>query len=205
MLFVWGKRSYGAVEKVDDVAVKTVFGHLWYLPLFPMASYYVNLKTDAAYQLHRINWRSVLCGYLRVWMPVLIALTLIANMNALSQGVGAGSLLFLMLTAGALAASYVYDRKRVDPLDARLRLLMARHFGVALDPYACSVSPQAEIDAKMRAASSLPLDGAWYRAVLKDLFADRDSVELALLRARCERQDKALQQTVLEKLAAGAV
>ena len=44
MLCIWGKRSYGSVQSVGNTSVKTVFGHFWYLPLFPMASYYVAAK-----------------------------------------------------------------------------------------------------------------------------------------------------------------
>ncbi len=201
MIFVWGKRSYGAVNKVGDVAVKTMFGHLWYLPLFPMTSFYVDTKTDAAFELNRINWRSVLCGYIRVWAPVVLVFAGFEFMRPNDDG-GAHvlSALLMFATAAAIIASYVLDKKMVDAQTVQVRQLMERHFGLALDPYECASSLQREIDAKMRETSATQLDESWYKRTLNDAFSPADKVELALLRARCDQHDKELQKTALQKL-----
>ena len=201
MIFVWGKRSYGAVDKVGNVAVKTVFGHLWYLPLFPMTSYYVDTKTDAAFELNSINWRSVLCGYIRVWAPLVLIGSLFGFQEADGNGkIFSGVLMFA--AAAAVIASYVLDKKIVDAQAVQVSHLMERHFGVALDPYRCATSLQNEIDAKMRQTSPQNLEESWYKRTLADLFSPSENVELALLRARCDQHDKPLQQTALQKLPA---
>lgn len=205
MLLIWGKRSYGAVNKVGSTSVKTVFGHFWYLPLFPMTSYYVDSDNDGAFELNSINWRSVLCGYVRVWAPVILVFSYFAfsgNDAETESKVISGLLMFAAVAA--VIASYLLDKKIVNPQDVQVRNLMARHFGVAVDPYACATSLQMEIDEKMRGASAVHLDESWYKRTLDDAFSPAESVELALLRARCDQHDKALQQTALQKLTAPA-
>ena len=76
MIFIWGKRSYGAVDRVGNAAIKTVFGHFWYLPLFPVASYYVDLKNNAVFELNRVHKLSALFGYLRPWLVVIFVFLL---------------------------------------------------------------------------------------------------------------------------------
>ena len=201
MFFVWGKRTYGAVDKVGNIAVKTVFGHLWYLPLFPMTSYYVHTKTDAAFELNSINWRSVLCGYVRVWGPLVLLVSLFGFQEAEGNGKLMSGLLIFAAVA-AMIASYVLDKKIVDAQAVQVRHLMERHFGVALDPYQCAASLHNEIDAKMRQTSPQNLEESWYERTLADLFSPAENVELALLRARCDQHDKPLQQTALQKLPA---
>jgi hypothetical protein len=205
MLLIWGKRSYGAVSKVGTISVKTVFGHFWYLPLFPMTSYYVDSSNDGAFELNSINWRSVLCGYVRVWAPVALVFSCFAFSGddvETESKVISGLLMFAAVAA--FIASYVLDRKLVNPQDVQVRKLMARHFGVAVDPYACATSLQMEIDERMRAGSAMQLDDAWYKRALDDAFSPAENVELALLRARCDQHDRPLQQTALQKLTAPA-
>jgi hypothetical protein len=204
MIFIWGKRTYGAVNKVGNVAVKTTFGHLWYLPLFPMTSYYIDTKTDAAFELNSINWRSVLCGYVRVWAPLalLIALAMFQKPDEDGSRILPGLVMFA--AAAAIIASYVLDKKMVDAQAVQVRNMMDRHFGVAVDPYRCASSLQMEIDERMRSTSGEHLDESWYKRALGDHFSPAEKTELALLRARCDQHDKALQQTALQKLPATA-
>lgn len=204
-MLVWGKRSYGAVNKVGNISVKTVFGHIWFLPLFPMTSYYVDSRNDGAFELNSINWRSVACGYVRMWAPVLLVFSFFAYSGdevETSTRIISGLLMFA--AAAAIIASYVLDKKLVNPHDVQVRKLMDRHFGVALDPYVCATSLQMEIDAKMRGWSTTELDESWYKRTLGDAFSPAENVELALLRARCDQHDKPLQQTALQKLTAPA-
>ncbi|MQA23750.1 hypothetical protein [Rugamonas rivuli] len=201
MLFIWGKRSYGSVQSVGNTSVKTVFGHFWYLPLFPMASYYVESNSKACYKLNGFNWRSVLFGYLRVWLPLIAAIALFMTYA------GDGSLLVGAVAALCIAAfvsTYIYDKKSREQDVAKLREMMQRHFGVAIDPYACLDNLQAEIDQKSQAGTTESLEANWYKSAIKDAFASKQTQELALLRARCDQQDQPLQQQVLEKVARAA-
>lgn len=200
MLFIWGKRNYGAVERVGNISVQTRFGHLWFLPLFPTASYYVDAKGKAAWQLKRINWRSVAFGYARVWLPVVaVVALLIARAEDSSSGTLTAAIIGVLALA-AVAATYWYERRPLAPGTAQPRLLMERHFGVALDPYHCRESLHESIDSKRQAVSTDALQPAWYKQEMQDLFIDRATLELALLRARCDGADTALQQQALEKM-----
>lgn len=198
MIFIWGKRSYGSVDRVGNAAIKTVFGHFWYLPLFPVASYYVNLKNNAVFELNRVHKLSALFGYLRPWLMVIFVFLLVnyhASVNQVTPGMLAMALMLLVFIA-----SYLLDKKMRDPQVGKLRNLMERHFGVALDPHACMVSLQIEINEKMQETSTGQLDDSWHTQVLKDPFADKHSVELAMLRARCDQHDKPLQKLVFDNL-----
>lgn len=198
MLFIWGKRSYGSVDRVGNAAIKTVFGHFWYLPLFPMTSYYVDLKSKAAFELNRIHRRSALFGYLRPWLAVSFVILLLNQQDKLQQF--RPGMLAMALILIAFIGSYLLDKKLRDPRIGQLRTIMERHFGVALDPYACLVSLQMEINEKMQASSAGQLDDAWHTHVLKDIFSDKQSVELAILRARCDQHDKPLQKLAFDAL-----
>lgn len=52
----------------------------------------------------------------------------------------------------------------------------------------------------MQETSTDRLDDAWHTQVLKDPFADKQSGELAMLRARCDQHDKPLQKLVFDNL-----
>lgn len=77
---------------------------------------------------------------------------------------------------------------------------MYRHFGVALDPFRTLANLQNEIDDRKRVTGAETLDASWYKLAIQDAFADRYTLELALLRARCDQQDQPLQQLVAQKL-----
>jgi hypothetical protein len=200
MICVWGKRSYGAVNKVGDVVVKTTFGHLWYLPLFPMRSYYFVAGVVSAFELKRIDWRSVLCGYVRGWVPVFFISTLIGLLGAQETGGKVAAAVLLTASLAAFIGSYLLDKKYVDQDSAKVRALMERHFSVALDPYECANNLQGEINEKMQSLSVEPLDESWYKRALNDPFGQPAHIDLALLRARCDQHDEALQGVALRKL-----
>jgi hypothetical protein len=110
MLFIWGKRTYGAADKVGNVSVKTMFGHFWYLPLFPKTSYYVEAKSGKAFELNGLRWRSVLFGYLRVWGAVCAVMASSAREARKVRHALPAYLLCALATA--VIGSYFYDRKR---------------------------------------------------------------------------------------------
>lgn len=201
MLLVWGKRTYGAADKVGSVAVKTVFGHFWYLPLYPTASYYCEVKSGKAFELNEIRWRSALFGYLRIWGGLCAILAFLSARNVDAEAAIPAYTLSAVMAA-AIVASYLYDKKMQLNEVRQLRLSMERNFGVALDPYECLESFQQEITAKAQQNSIVPLDDDWYKQTMRDRFADKRQLELALLRARCDQHDLALQQEVFNRLAA---
>lgn len=201
-MIIWGKRTYGAVNKVGDIAVKTVFGHLYFLPLLPMASYYVNRKTDESYEMNCIDWRSVLMGYVRVYGPIVALLFALAANHSEPVGDKVFQGLVALVAAAAVIASYVLDKKMVKREDTQVRQMMDRHFGVAIDPYACLTNMHMAIDERMQALNAAPVEHSWYKRTMGDLFSPRQNVELALLRARCDQQDKPLQETALKMLRA---
>ena len=70
MLIVWGKRLYGAVDRVPGVLhVATSFGHAYYFPAIPGDTYIVVEPRESGEQRKYIpierNGRSVLTAYLR--------------------------------------------------------------------------------------------------------------------------------------------
>jgi len=195
MIFVWGKRSYGAIRRVGNISIKTVFGHLWYLPLFPMTSYYVDTQSKAAYELNGLHWRSVLFGYLRVWLPVIFAFTFIATLEK-ADGSMTGPIICILALA-AFLGTYLYDKKTLSETTTNIRWMMHRHFGVALDPHETLANLQQEIEHKKGNAD---LPETWYKEAIHDAQCDHTTLELALLRARCDQHDKELQQVVLRKI-----
>ncbi|NHZ63370.1 hypothetical protein [Massilia genomosp. 1] len=200
MFIIWGKRAYGAVHKVGTTSVQTVFGHLYYLPLIPMSSHYVDFKTGSYYQLNNLDGRSILCGYLRIWMPLAFVIALVAfdMLDNTASKVLCGLIMALSAVAGI--GSFIFDKKVVRHESAQVREIMHRHFGVALDPYHCQASLQAEIEDRVRAHSDEPLDVFWYKSTLDDAVSQPHLVDMAVLRARCDRHDKPLQARALQRL-----
>ena len=99
------------MKKVGTVSVKTVFGHLYFLPLIPMGSYYVDKKNDAAFELNSLNLRSITCGYLRVWGPAVAMLSLLLLQAPDGSGVQPLAAVGLLLGVAGLLASYIFDKK----------------------------------------------------------------------------------------------
>ncbi|WP_028102852.1 hypothetical protein [Pseudoduganella violaceinigra] len=200
MLLIWGKRMYGAADKVGSVSVKTIFGHFWYIPLFPMTSYYVETKTDRVFELNGIRWLSVLFAYLRGWGTV-VALFALIQIASRDSDAALPTYALIAAMAALVAASYFFDKKIQREEVRKLRQLMDKHFGLALDPYECLVSLEQEITARARDNAATPLEEDWYKRIVRDRLSDQRLLELAMLRARCDQHDKALQQEVLGRLA----
>lgn len=200
MFIIWGKRTYGKVHQVGTTSVQTVFGHLYYLPLFPMSSHYVDFKTGNAYQLTSMNGHSILCGYARIWMPLVMLIALVGMRVAGNLGGELLCALIMALAAAAWVASYVMVKKVIQKESAQVREMMHRHFGVGLDPYHCQASFQGDIDERVRAHSDAPLEAWWYKSTLDDAVSQPVLVEMAMLRARCDQQDRELQARVLKRL-----
>lgn len=69
MILIWGRRFYGKLDALNGVCVRTIFFHVFFLPLIPARSFLVfgeralNLPLDG---------RSVLAGYARWWPLVAV-------------------------------------------------------------------------------------------------------------------------------------
>lgn len=85
MIVVWGSKLYGKVDEIEGVGhVATKFGHLFWIPLIPMGSYFVTEEERHTFEGAPIglNWKSVLVGYGRVF-SVLFFLCGLAAINTL--------------------------------------------------------------------------------------------------------------------------
>ncbi|HET9989979.1 MAG TPA: hypothetical protein VFQ65_15720, partial [Kofleriaceae bacterium] len=71
MLIIYGRRSYGRVDSHGGEHAQTTFAHVWYMPLFPIQSYWITRDGDAPLGFEiNMHGRSVLLAYLRMWGPL---------------------------------------------------------------------------------------------------------------------------------------
>ena len=125
MIFVWGHRMYGKIEKSGPTYVATRFFHLWYLPLIPLGSQLVLAETEDG-KLRCIgqglSWRSTLAGYLRIWGPVATIAAGVglagASFDDVSE-VAEHGLLFALAAGAAIWAWVALGRLSVDELAQR--------------------------------------------------------------------------------------
>lgn len=91
MLLIWGSRLYGKVDEVPGLFhVATKFGHLWFIPLFPVgASHLVLEQSGDSYRGASVglSGRSVLAAYLRAWGIVGFLFFGLVGVAVLSAGV----------------------------------------------------------------------------------------------------------------------
>lgn len=69
MIVIWGSKLYGKVDEIEGVGyVATKFGHLFWIPLIPMGSYFVTEVRSHDFEGTPIglSMKSVLAGYARV-------------------------------------------------------------------------------------------------------------------------------------------
>src|SRR5262245_19176349 len=73
MILIYGSRLYGKTDEVKGLFhVATKFGHLWYLPLFPLGSHLVFERTENGWRgvPLSLQWKSVLLAWARTGMVV---------------------------------------------------------------------------------------------------------------------------------------
>ncbi len=85
MIIVWGTKLYGKVDEIEGVGyVATQFGHLFWIPLIPLNSFFVT--RDGRHEFEGtpigLHGKSVLAGYGRVF-SVLFILAGLGATNAL--------------------------------------------------------------------------------------------------------------------------
>ncbi|MEO8551386.1 MAG: hypothetical protein ABI678_15515 [Kofleriaceae bacterium] len=79
MLIIYGRRAYGRVDAHGGEYAHTTFAHLWYMPLFPIQSYWITQEGDAPLGFEiGFHGRSVMTAYLRMWAP-LVAIACLAS------------------------------------------------------------------------------------------------------------------------------
>lgn len=206
MIFIWGKRTYGAAEKSGEVSVKTLFGHLCYLPLIQIESYYIKAGYDAAIKLRGIYLRSVLMGFVRggaISFLLLFSLVLAFSRNDL-DGELSNYFLFAFIPAFFLVEKYLYDKKNTNSQSFQIRNLIAEYFCIALDPFFFSVEFARELADQIHEKLGQQKYSIWYKEILNGTLAERMFQELAVLRTRCYQNDGNLQSAVVKFLSLGA-
>jgi hypothetical protein len=127
MLIIYGTRWCGVVDDCDGQHQQTRFAHLYWMPLFPVATMWVTGQVAGGQQGHkaRWSWRSVLAGYLRCWGPV-VALFGLARWNL--DGA-------LVATIAASLTAWSWSWRALHGARARRRSdLHAAHYGTRCDP-----------------------------------------------------------------------
>ena len=85
MIVVWGSKLYGKVDEIEGVGhVATQFGHLFWIPLLPMNSYFVTKQEGGHFEGTPLGLqaKSVMAGFARVF-SVLFLLAGLSALNAL--------------------------------------------------------------------------------------------------------------------------
>jgi len=127
MLIVYGTRHYGKVEDHDCQYAVTRFAHVYFVPLFPLESFWVTGEEEDGFRGHpvRLSGKSVAAGYLRVWGPILAI-----------GGVASGGLAGIaggVVAAGLSAWSWAWRRVR-SPRERRRSDFHLLAYGTRCDP-----------------------------------------------------------------------
>ena len=104
MIIIWGSRMYGKVDVVPGLFhVETKFGHLWYIPLFPVETYVVLNKDNEGWNGVKIplSPKSIIYAWLR-------AGTLVAGIIGFGRGLGG-------TPQGEPGLGHARDRRRLVP------------------------------------------------------------------------------------------
>lgn len=107
MLIIWGSRLYGKVDEVPGFGhVATRFAHVWFLPLIPMGSVFVIEQSGNAWRGASVglSGKSVLAGWLRIWLPLAACVLGIMGVAMLNDRRGSPAIGAVELTAALLAA-----------------------------------------------------------------------------------------------------
>ncbi len=127
MIIFYGSRHYGKIDERGGEHAVTRFGHLYWVPLFPMGSIWVTQTHEDSVRGHdiRLSGKSVIAGYARVWGPIGVV-----------AGVATGGVAGVAVAgaAGALAAwSWTWRQIRGERAE-RLSHLNLLAYGTRCDP-----------------------------------------------------------------------
>ena len=147
MLIIWGTNRYGRTDEVPSLFyVTTKFGHLWYLPLFPLGSFLlIDGPADGEGNPKGVaipfSFKSFLLGWLRAGMLLLTFILAITGFVAGRGGpawnvlaIAAGSLIaFLWLTYSKTCRHASYSRAvelaKLLGMNEQGMMLLDKHFG----------------------------------------------------------------------------
>lgn len=192
MIIILGKRAYGSVKKLGSAAIRIMFRHVHDVPIVPACSADVDTTVDAAFDINQANFRRMVCGYVRLWTP-LIAVLGFAGMayhpNPADQivlGVAA------TLSVIGFFASFVVGMQVTDAQVSDVSNLMQRHCGSAASPPSRQQRQHhlgAQITQRAQARRGMLLAQDWYRHALQALTLSTQNMDLAVQRARTTKID----------------
>ena len=140
-MLVFGTRLFGKVEVVPGVChVATRFFHLNFVPLLPTSSWVVLDGTQRSglmssswkgFELSGLRWSSVLMGWLRLGLAVVLAAFLFMGLADLRLAPEKGGLLLLLAAGCGVAFWYSYRLARATPESLRT-LVQDRNFPAEL-------------------------------------------------------------------------
>lgn len=132
MILIWGSKNYGGMLVVRGLGIiETRFGHLWYIPLIPTASYIITERTsDGGFRGIKIplNFTSILIAWARTACVItgLIA-ALITLFTAVDNHGGIGNLILpaSFVVLAAVGGFFLVRAKRDVPLAEALKMVDA--------------------------------------------------------------------------------
>src|SRR5687768_5286170 len=145
MIIVYGSRFYGRIRQCGSSFLATKFVHIYFVPLVPIGSHLVLEENgDGGYRgvPAPFSFKSMLAGYLRVWGPLAVILTIALTIGAVEDladdpvamliAGGFGGLVGVALLAGVVLAFAVMGKLSRD--EKQHRAVYALHTGYFVDP-----------------------------------------------------------------------
>lgn len=140
MFVVFGTRPYGRIDDHDGEHQVTRFGHLWYVPIIPLGSYWVMGEAGIETPL---RVKSMLAGYGRVTAPAVAGLILV--------GVGPFSIAAALLCAAPLLvlSALTWTWRALPTSKQRRSDFNYAAFGTRCEPRFMPVGLRAELKAEL--------------------------------------------------------
>ncbi|MEZ4400696.1 MAG: hypothetical protein R3B06_11790 [Kofleriaceae bacterium] len=132
MLVIYGRRSYGEIDRLGDQYAQTGFAHVYFLPIIPLGTTWVlrDLGDSAQVLPMRVSGRSIAAAYGRTWG------TLVGVVGSVATVAGGVSLATLVY-GGVTVASLATWRWRTSRGDRRRAAELAQDaIGLGCDPAA---------------------------------------------------------------------
>src|SRR5688572_20376176 len=140
MIIVYGSRFYGRIRQCGSSFLATKFVHIYFVPLIPIGSHLVLEENgDGSYRGCEapFSFKSVMAGYLRVWGPLAIILTIALTAGAVDDlsddplsmviAGGFGGLVGVALLIGVILAYAVMGK--LSQTEKQHRAVYALHSG----------------------------------------------------------------------------
>jgi hypothetical protein len=145
MVIVYGTRFYGKVKACGSSFLATQFFHIYYVPLFPIATQLI-LEENAggSYKGMKSTFsvKSMLAAYLRVWGPIAVIVAIAIGASGVSDLADDGlamaivgvftAVVVVALLAGTIVGFAVVGKLSMD--EKKKRAAYAMHLGYHVDP-----------------------------------------------------------------------